>query len=518
MKIKKHYILLIFALIFVGFYAGRISAVKADSDSGNLYSFMKLFTEVITKLQQTYVDSLDAEEQISGAIKGMLKTLDPYTTFLTQEDFLELKTATKGEFGGLGIHISSQDDYITVISVIEGTPASRAGLMPGDKIIKVKGESTKDWSATKAASQMRGPKGTSVDITIQREGLENDMEFNIVRDVVKIESVPYVYKIKDDIGYIRITTFNATTGKGLHNALVKLQKEGIKGLLIDVRSNPGGLLSQAIETVDQFLPENKLVVSTKGRVSRFDRKYYTKDKYSFNEIPIIVLINQASASASEIFAGSLQDWDKALVVGKNSFGKGSVQQLFPLTMNYGIKITTSKYYIESGRCIHKDKDENSEKDIKKDEKEDKEIFNTVSGRVVYGGGGITPDIEIKQDTLNSFAIAVRKKNLIFNFAVEYIASNDINKNFTVTDEIFNDFVNYIYENKIEYTDKQMKESERWLRNFLETQIISNVFGLQAGNKIAVRQDAQLQKALELFEEFSTLDEMFTYSEEVSKLK
>ena len=514
MKIKKNVILVIVILILVGFWAGRFSAARAENKGRTYYDYLILMSKVSDLIPQVYVDEIDPEELIFGAIRGMVKTLDPYTTFLTSEDFEELKTTTKGEFGGLGIHISAQDNYITIISVIEGTPASRSGLMAGDQIIKVNEESTKGWSASKAAKNLRGPKGTTVNITIIREGVKDEMEIEIERDVVKIASIPYVYKINGDIGYIRITNFNATTGKDLHNALIELEKQGIKGLLIDLRSNPGGLLSQAIETVDNFLPKRKLVVYTKGRVKKFDREFYTKSKYSFNSIPIIVLINKGSASASEIFAGSLQDWDKALIVGENSFGKGSVQQLFPLPMDNGIKITTSKYYIKSGRCIHKDPDEKTDKD----EVSKKEIFYTESGRIVYGGGGIKPDIVIKQDTLNQFEISVRLKNLFFNFAVDYIASHKIDVDFTVTDSIFNSFGKYINENEIEYTDIEFEEGQAWLRNSLESQIISNKFGLEQGNKIAIRLDPQLQEALELFEKFETLNEMFASAADTTDVK
>ena len=518
MKKRKNIIILILILILIGFWAGRFSVAKAeDNSSGNLYAYMKLFTEILTKIQQCYVNEIDAEEVIYGAIDGMLKKLDPYTTFLTKDDFSDLQTTTKGEFGGLGIHISSKDNYITVMSVVEATPASRSGLMAGDQILKVDDESTKDWSSSQASKKLRGPKGTKVNITIKREGVKDEMNIEIERDVVKIPSIPYVYKINDNIGYIRITNFNATTGKNLHNALVELQEQGIKGLLLDLRSNPGGLLSQAIETVDEFLPSKKLVVYTKGRVKNFERKFFTTDKYSFNDIPIIVLINRGSASASEIFAGSLQDWDKALIVGENSFGKGSVQQLFPLPMETGLKITTSKYYIKSGRCIHKDNNEDSEKESKVDtvNNDEKEVFYTESGRSVYGGGGITPDIEIIQDTLSDFEITVRRKNLFFNFAVDYIASHNIDNYFIITDDIFNSFVKYINENEIEYTDSELEEAEAWLRNSLESQIYSNKFGLEEGNKISTQYDPQLQKALELFEKFSTMDEMFAYITDVS---
>ena len=523
-KKKQVLILAVVVTLILGFQIGRVGFAKAESTQGSLYDYMKLFTDVITKLNQVHVEEVDAEELFESAINGMLDSLDPYTTLLTPEEFADLQTSTKGEFGGLGIHITSGDtDYITVISVIEATPAYKAHLMAGDEIVEVDGMSTEGWTSTKAVEHLRGPKGSEVTIKIRREGLGEDFDVVIERDKVKMDSVPYAYKI-GDIGYIRITNFNASTGDDLHNAMVELEKQGVKGLLIDVRSNPGGLLSTAIETVDQFLPKNKLVVETKGRVATFDRKFYTKDNYAFEGIPIIVMVNQASASAAEIFSGSLQDWDKALVVGKNSFGKGSVQQLFPLPMNYGLKITTSKYYIESGRCIHDDANEDAIKkneriDLTKKSIKDKDstkVFYTVSGREVYGGGGITPDIIIEQDTLNSLEMEVRRNNVFFPFAVDFLSKVDIDQNFYVDDELFDEFVDSIVEKDIEFTDEELADSEPWLRNALESQIISNKFGLEEGNKIAIRHDPQLQAALKLFEQYGSLNEMFAHAEELAE--
>ncbi len=523
MKKKQVVILAVVVILIFGFLIGRVSLVKAENTQGSLYDYMKLFTDIITKLNQAHVEEVDPQVLFESAINGMLDTLDPYTSLLTPEEFADLQTSTKGEFGGLGIHISSEDsDYIMVISVIEATPAYKANLMAGDEIVAVNGMSTEGWTSTKAVEHLRGPKGSEVTISIKREGLSENFDVVIERDKVKMDSVPYAYKI-GDIGYIRITNFNASTGDDLHNAMVDLERQGIKGLLIDVRSNPGGLLSTAIETVDQFLPKNKLVVETKGRIATFNRKFYTADNYAFEGIPIIVMVNQASASAAEIFSGSLQDWDKALIVGQNSFGKGSVQQLFPLPMNYGLKITTSKYYIESGRCIHDDANEDAIKkeghiDLTKKEKNDdepREAFYTVGGREVYGGGGITPDIIIVQDTLNSFELDVRRNNLFFPFAVDFLSKVDIDENFYVDDELFDEFVESIKEKDIEYTEEELADSETWLRNALEAQIISNKFGLQEGNKVAIRQDPQLQAALKLFDEYGSLEEMFTHADKVA---
>lgn len=511
---KKGIIFIVILALFIGFFAGRINDASAK-DTKNLYSYMQLFTQVLRVIENSYVDTLAPKEMIINSIDGMIEeSMDPFTTLMTPEDFKKLRTSTKGKFGGLGIRISSPGDFITVNSVIEGTPASQVGLMAGDKIIAVEGKSTKDWNTKKAADNMRGPKGSQVIVTVRREGLDEDIDFEVTRDIVKIKSIPYVYKIKDNIGYIRIVNFNADTGGDLQTALIELQQQGINGLIIDVRSNPGGLLSQAIETVDQFLPKNELVVYTQGRKNKFNREYHTKNNYEFNGIPVVVLVNQATASAAEIFSGSLQDYDKALIVGKNSFGKGSVQQLFRLPMNYGIKVTTSKYYIKSGRCIHKDRNEEDEDDsttIDLETRKEKHKYYTNSGRVVYGGGGITPDIIIEQDTLNKFEVLVRSKNLFFKYAVDYLAKHDIERNFTLTPEIFSEFIDFIVENEIEYTEAQFEEGKNWIKNSLEAQIISNKFGMEAGNQISVKMDPQLQSAVNLIEEYDTAEKLFNFA-------
>ncbi|HPF09750.1 MAG TPA: S41 family peptidase, partial [Candidatus Cloacimonadota bacterium] len=376
--------------------------------SGNVYNQLQIFSEVLMKLRQNYVTELSDEELIEAAIKGMLGSTDPHTTYFTSDEFKDFTTSTKGSFGGLGIQIDKIGDYITVVSPIEGTPAFRMGITAGDRIIKVDGKSIVGFSTDESIKHMRGDVGSTVVITISRPGNANPIDFTIVREVIKIKSVPYSFKMDNGVGYLRISQFNENTVTELRSALQSLEEEGINGLIVDLRFNPGGLLDQAVDTVNEFIGVNKLVVETKGR-TRQDA-LYTRYNTKPREYPIIVLVNEASASASEIFAGSLQDWDKGLVVGKNTFGKGSVQQLMPLSNGNGIKVTTSYYYIKSGRCIHKmsnDKrlkgQEVSEDELsKEDEENHNKVYYTSQNREVYGGGGITPDIVVENDFLTLF--------------------------------------------------------------------------------------------------------------------
>jgi carboxyl-terminal processing protease len=322
-------------------------------------------------------------------------------------------------------------------------------------------------------------------------------------------------------GYIRISQFNENTTRELREALASLENNGITGLIIDLRWNPGGLLDQAIDTVNEFIGANKLVVETKGRLENTNRQYHTRFRTKERNYAIIVLVNEASASASEIFAGSLQDWDKGLVVGKPTFGKGSVQQLFPLSNGNGIKITTSYYYIKSGRCIHKAINDRLLKgeDVSKDEidNEDKKnhqnVYYTVNNRKVFGGGGITPDIEIEADLLTQFGAELRRKNLFFDFAVDYLVEHDhqVDKEIEVDDSLFTKFLSYASEKSVSYTSADVDSAASYIKNTIKSELIGKVYGDTEAYKIAIRQDKQLQQAIALLDRFSTMEALFEHS-------
>jgi carboxyl-terminal processing protease len=388
----RPYILSLILVIWIVGGAFLLTATKAyaaeDVQKSDLYSNLQLFNEVLIKLKQNYVGETNDEELIKSAIEGMLSATDPHTNYFTADEFSDFTTSTKGEFGGLGIQIDKKGDFITVVSPIEGTPAYRMGITAGDRIVKVDGTSVVSATTDDAIKKMRGPVGSKVTITISRPGMAELLDFDIVREIIKIKSVPYSFKLDNGVGYIRISQFNESTDKELNAALDSLEIQKIRGLIIDLRFNPGGLLDQAIDTVNEFVGPNKLVVETKGRIQSSNRQYYTRLPRKPKDYPIVVLVNEASASASEIFAGSLQDWDAGLIVGKPTFGKGSVQQLFPLSNGNGIKITTSYYYIKSGRCIHKvindkllrGKDVTEAEKLADEKKAMGKIYYTVKGR------------------------------------------------------------------------------------------------------------------------------------------
>ncbi|HOQ80631.1 MAG TPA: S41 family peptidase, partial [Candidatus Cloacimonadota bacterium] len=359
---------------------------------------------------------------------------------------------------------------------------------------------------------------------ISRPGVNNPLDFEIIRDIIKIKSIPYAFKLDNGIGYVRIRQFNANTTQELRQSIDNLEKEGIRGLLIDLRFNPGGLLNEAVDTVNEFIGPNKLVVSTKGRLDYYNQNYNTRFNRMRTGYPVIVLVNEASASASEIFAGSLQDWDKGLVVGKTTFGKGSVQQLFPLSEGYGIKITISKYYIKSGRCIHKDINDKilKGKEVTADEKKmiekdiNEHIYKTVNGRTVYGGGGITPDIEIEQDKLTELEMEIRRLNLFFEYSIDYYTKNkqSITEDFVASDALIQDFLSFGKNKGLKYESSTLDSSYAFIRNSLTSSIIDKKFGEIAGYKAGLAIDRQLMDAISIFDKYPTLDKMFEYAKTV----
>lgn len=312
------------------------------------YEELKTFSEVLNQVQKHYVDETKPKDLIQGAIRGMLSTLDPHSAYMTPEMYKEMQVETKGEFGGVGIQIGVKDSRLAVIAPIEGTPAHRAGIKAGDFIVKVNDDTTKDLTLMDAVQKMRGPKGSKVNLTIQRDGTPDPLIFTLVRDTIKIESVKS--KVIENLGYVRLTQFQEATGRDLAKAIRQFKEQKVQGTILDLRNNPGGLLTAAVDVSEQFLPSGKLVVYTKSREGKKD-EWFAKSKDQMEDLPVIILVNEGSASASEIVAGALQDWGRAVIVGTTSFGKGSVQTILPLGDGSGLRLTTAKYYTPKGRSI-----------------------------------------------------------------------------------------------------------------------------------------------------------------------
>ncbi|MBI5695273.1 MAG: S41 family peptidase [Nitrospirae bacterium] len=374
---------LVAVLVFVmGVFMGSVMVRYSQADN-ETYDNLKTFSEVLSLVQRNYVEEVDAKELIYGAIKGMLNNLDPHSSFMTPEMYKEMQVDTKGEFGGLGIQIGIKDKMLTVIAPIEDTPAYAAGILAGDKIVKIDGAQTKDMTLTEAVEKMRGPKGTKVTITVWREGFKEPKDYTLTRDIIKIKSVKS--KVMDDIGYVRVSQFQENTDTDLQKALAELDEKKVRAIVLDLRNDPGGLLNMAVDVAGEFLPTGKLVVYIKGRDGKKD-EFFTANKSPRTEMPMVVLVNEGSASASEIVAGALQDWGRAVVMGTTTFGKGSVQTVIGLSDGSGLRLTTAKYYTPKDRSIQ----------------------NT----------GIKPDIEVKQPPLagnnareTDFPHSLREKDL-----------------------------------------------------------------------------------------------------------
>lgn len=438
---------LVIGAIFANVLADKEEIYRSIRKNFTLYN--RIYEAVSTR----YVEEVDVDELMQASVKGMLDTLDPYTQYMAKKQYDELKIGTKGKFEGLGINIGVRNSVLTVISPIEGTPAHRIGIQAGDKIVQIEGESTKGFTTSKAASLLRGPKGTQVTITVEREGAPEPVDYTITRDVIEVKSVSYAGILSDSIGYVRLRKFSQQSGEEVRSALTEVVEQGVNGLIFDLRMNSGGLLSEAVDVTDKFIPHGKLIVSTKGRDGQKGVEFKAQEAPVYGEMPLVVLVDQGSASASEIFAGAIQDWDRGLIVGTTTFGKGLVQSIFPLGNEEALKITTAKYYTPSGRCIQKD-DREAEDD-------EQNSFYTEAGRVVYASGGITPDIRVEVPTLTHLESELLRKGMFLAFAAHFTADHPpLSKDFEVTDDMLLQFKDFIDERNLDYEAAGMKEVEK----------------------------------------------------------
>jgi carboxyl-terminal processing protease len=327
------------------------TAASKSTNGNATYEQLRLFTEVLSIVQNQYVDEVPPKELIYSAIKGTLRGLDPHSSFLDPDSYKEMQVETSGSFGGLGIEITLKDDVLTVVSPIEGTPAYRAGVQSGDRIVKIDGLVTKDMQLPDAVKRMRGKPGTKVTISVVREGLTEPKDYDIVREQIRVQSVR-THDLGSGVAYIKLRQFQEQSPTDLDQALDKFAKSGMKSLILDLRNNPGGLLTAAVEVSEKFIDDGKLVVYTEGRVRNQNMRFSAHAKKAYAAMPMVILVNQGSASASEIVAGALQDWGRAMVVGTQTFGKGSVQTIIPLSDGSGLRLTTAKYFTPKGRSIH----------------------------------------------------------------------------------------------------------------------------------------------------------------------
>jgi len=458
----------------------EIEESAAEETRETLFKEIKKFNQVVYDVKNRYMEEIDTKSLINAGIRGMLEDLDRFSVLMEKRSYDQLLESTSGKYEGLGMEIDSRDDYITIVTPMEGTPAYRKGLKSGDKITKINGQSTLDMTTADAAKLMRGPAGTSVNLIIKREGIANELDFEVERAVIELKSVNFYGVIEGtDIGYIRLSRFAEETSHELRDAIVELNGKGINSLIFDLRSNGGGLLQQAVETAELFIEEGKLVVYTRGKFAESERRLYSQRKPLFPDKPLVVLVNEGSASASEIVSGAIQDWDRGIIMGYPTYGKGLVQQVFPIGSDndVALKLTTAKYYIPSGRCIQKpenqNKDGHGDKIAQTDSTSvdslkisDKEIYYTNSGRVVYGGGGILPDVELEhEDIYKPIELALERRGVFFDFAVKKFAANpDMTVDFEVTDKMLDEFRDFMqekeftYKTSLEYSLDELKKA------------------------------------------------------------
>jgi carboxyl-terminal processing protease len=436
--------------------------------------YTRLLADMAYRIHNSYMEPIDAEELAKDAITGMLENLDPFSVILERKSYDDLMEKTHGKYEGLGIVIAKRGDYITVISPFEGTPAYNLGIQAGDKITKINGEDAKDMTVEEASDIMRGPAGTAINITIQRPGMEEPLDYEIMRALIELKSVNYAGVMDNNIGYVRLSKFSETATEELRDAIDSLMHvASLNGLVLDLRSNGGGLLSQAVDIANLFLPNGNLVVSTKGYAPSSQREYVGRNEPIYEEKPLIVLVDGGTASASEIVSGAIQDWDRGIIIGNTTFGKGLVQQIFTTQdPDIALKLTTAKYYIPSGRCIQRpdrakkhpdiaeDADVSLEIDDSDETPEDTELFLTKGGRPVYGGGGVVPDIEIEREQWKPIEINLERQTMFFDFAVDYTSKHtDVGRDFSVSDNVFQEFKQFCKDKEFTYKSKLQSKLE-----------------------------------------------------------
>lgn len=479
------------------------------------------YADILTTLSEWAPEAIAPEKFVYASIHGMLSRLDPHTAFLEPEDFSAMKEKQQGSFFGLGIQIQKRMGRITVIAPMEGTPAYKLGIRAGDIITHVEDEELKeDTSTDEVVRKLRGPKGTKVTISIRRAGIDEPIRMTLTRAEIPTLSVPYAFLLAPDTGYIFLRDFTHTSSRELSSSIEKLEKQGMKKLILDLRYNPGGVLEQAVDVADVFLPKGAQVVYTRGRTPSSGQEYYAPGDGRHFDHSLIVLVNRGSASASEIVAGAIQDHDRGLVVGQRSWGKGLVQSVYTLPYGAGLALTTAKYYTPSGRWIQRDYTDllayvnpeerdptTGEAPVVEPPRKAGEVFYTDAGRLVYAAGGITPDVLVKNDDRESKLLAqLLARGLFFNFAVDWLARHrDVGTDFTVTPALRDEFFQFVERAKFSTVEELKKSwSEDPNRDRIDLairlEVVNARSGLEAGRRVQATADPQIQKALTLFDE------------------
>jgi len=501
--------LFILALALGGLLGDRLLAVTDETRDS-----LRLYTELVNLEHDRYGAEVSYRDLVYSSVNGMLRSLDPHTAFLSPEAYEGMREKQQTSFYGLGILVGVRNGQLTVISPLEGTPAARLGVQAGDVISTIEGEATESMTLDDAVGKLKGPKGTQVKITIVRRGLPQPLAMSVTRAEIPQTTVRQTYMLNPTTGYIQLTEFARGSGREIADALDKLRGSGMKQLVVDLRNNGGGLLDQAIDIADQFLPEGSMIVQTKGRTRDSFQSYRASGKYPPLDVPVVVLVNEGTASASEILSGALQDHDRGLIVGTPSWGKGLVQTVYNLSYGAGLALTTAKYYTPSGRLIQRDYssyfDYYTHSDAGSPELtgkavDPKDIFHTDLGRNVYGGGGITPDVIVKDQELAPFEQFLLAHNAYLNFAVDYASRNKVTANWKPDpDKLLTEFGQWLIKEKVATQDEVQKNlANQELRDGsvlqIRAELANSAGGQESRHRVLSEGDIQLQQALKLFD-------------------
>jgi carboxyl-terminal processing protease len=494
-------LLVLFCALIGGLYGPKVQVASAASSDDDVKASMQEFTRLYSTVEQNFADKVNADKAIyKGAIPGMLRTLDPHSNFFDPKDFEGMREEQRGHYYGVGMQVVGRNGKTIVVAPFVGSPAYKAGLRPGDVIVEVNNKSTEGLDSTKVADLLKGPKGTPVQIKVAREGADKPLVFDIIRDEISRKSVPEAFLLKPGIGYIKVEQFNETTGREFEEGLKSMNEDSLKGLVLDLRSNPGGLLTEAVAIVDHLLPKGDVIVSHKGRNSA-EHVYTARNGNKGRSYPIVVLVNRNSASASEIVSGALQDHDRAWILGDNTFGKGLVQTVYPLIENTGLTLTTAKYYTPSGRLIQRDYSNVSFFDYyyrnNTAARNPADVKMTDGGRTVYGGGGISPDEKFTPDKLDSFETDLIVKFAFSNFTRHFFAihKDRLAENWNIDQATMNEFHQFLLDQKLEFTEADFTKDFDKVRRRLQAEIYKTAFSVDEAMKFETKTDPEVEAAI-----------------------
>jgi carboxyl-terminal processing protease len=503
---KRRSVLLFFSTIAIcavlgGVYGPRVEVASAASDQDSNSASLKTFTKAYSLVEENFADPVNPDKAVyKGAIPGMLRTLDPHSNFFDPHDFQILREDQKGHYYGVGMTVQPRNGKTIVLAPFNGSPAYKAGIRPGDVIVEVNDKKTDNLSTTEVADMLKGPRGTPVQIVVTREGLDKPLTFNVIRDEISRKSVNDGMWIKAGIAYVDVDQFNENTAKELEETLARLGESNIKGLILDLRENPGGLLNEGVAVADHFLQKGQTIVSHRGRASA-EKTYTARHGNSGRDYPMVVLVNRYSASAAEIVAGALQDHDRAWILGDNTFGKGLVQTVYPLSENSGLALTTAKYYTPSGRLIQRDYSNVSFFDYyyRKDTatRNLQDVKMTDSGRTVYGGGGISPDEQFAPK-YDNFQTDLVRKYAFFNFTKHYFGNREakLPKGWVPDEAILTEFHDFLLKQGFKFTEAEFTLNHAWLKQALQREMYITAFSIDDSRRVAIETDPMVEKGVD----------------------